>query len=301
MNNDEANRNRRNNSGEPSVPDNGIHPAVDTLSEYLDRPSGLTQAERETIDRHLASCAECQAVLADLRLMVRALGSLPEMAAPRSFAITPEMLEPATPPVVLRESTQWHARHAAKVRWATAVAAALFVFVISADLVTNGLRGGVNHDDTADSGAQTEQLRYTEAPAATGAEEAATAGVTEDAAGQSDETAGDSEEPEAEATPASASGAQAEGGSEATAEDDADVSTFSLPSDDAEAVEETPQTESALSAEAASTEEEPASDAAVRGDADELNWRIVEVSLALILALLLAVMIGLPKQGGRRP
>lgn len=295
MNDDEANRNRRDTSGEPSAPDNGMHPAVDTLSEYLDRPSGLTPAERETIDRHLASCEECQAVLADLRLMVRAFGSLPDMEAPRSFALTAEMLEPATPPVVLRESAQWQARHAAKVRWATAVAAALFVIVISADLVTNGLRGGVSRDDAAgDSAAQTEQLRFSEEPAAGAAEEAATADVTGDEFGQRDEA-----ESGSAATPATEP--EADSGSDATAQEDSDMSTFSQPSDDAEAAGETPQTESALSAETANASDEPDSDAAVRGDADELNWRIAEVSLALILALLLAVMIGLPKQRGRRP
>jgi hypothetical protein len=36
------------------------------------------------------------------------------------------------------------------------------------------------------------------------------------------------------------------------------------------------------------------------GDSTDMRWRVAEVSLALVLALLLAVLIGLPKEHGTR-
>lgn len=47
----------------------------DRLSEYLD--DDLTPSERADVDAHLAACAECRAVLADLRAIVATAGRLP--------------------------------------------------------------------------------------------------------------------------------------------------------------------------------------------------------------------------------
>lgn len=299
MSYDETDRNRRNPShGDPSGPADGIHPAGEILSEYLDQAPELAQAERDAIDHHLIGCEQCQRVLNELQLMVRTLGSLPETKAPRSFALRPEALEPAkTPkrpaPVVLQESAQWHERHAAKVRWATAVAAMLFVFVISADLVTNGVRGA---DDSAPGVAQPEMMQSSDAAsggttpaAASGASEIPTAEIEREAR----TTGNEAPEPDAE-VPAS------DGSTVEEAEDEAEIDTFMLPSDDAEDREDTGDDEAAVPMSQELISEEPASEAQAGGDSSQMRWRIAEVSLALLLAVLLAVMIGLPKQRGRR-
>lgn len=48
---------------------------TDRLSEYLD--DELASTERAAVDAHLAGCAECRAVLGDLRSIVAAAGRLP--------------------------------------------------------------------------------------------------------------------------------------------------------------------------------------------------------------------------------
>ncbi|CAN5277384.1 hypothetical protein BH23CHL1_BH23CHL1_03320 [soil metagenome] len=297
MNNDDTDRNRRDQSHDGhSGPADGIHPAVEILSEYLGQAPELAQAERDAIDRHLIGCEQCQRVLNELQLMVRTLGTLPEMTAPRSFALRPEALEPATTPertapIVLQESAQWHERHAGKVRWATAVAAMLFVFVISADLVTNGLRGS---DDMAMSsgGDQMEVMQATEAtPAAAGAAAGIpTAEIAPGARTTGEEApASDDEVPESDDSTA----AQEE------SLDEPEVGTFMEPSEDVDSGDDAGGQET-LTMQQEATSEEPNSEAQASADSSQMRWRIAEVSLALVLAILLAVMIGLPKQRGRR-
>lgn len=55
------------------------------LSAYLD--GELSQAERADLERHVPTCAECRAELAELRRVRTLLGALPAPAAPRSFAL----------------------------------------------------------------------------------------------------------------------------------------------------------------------------------------------------------------------
>jgi hypothetical protein len=283
--NDETHNIRRIPSDDSSS-GNDRHPSVERLSAFLDDKNDLGIPEREAIAGHLASCQACQTVLTDLQLMVRTLGSLPEREAPRSFAVTRDMLQPATAPdapepIILQESAQWHARHAGKVRWATAVAAMLFVFVISADLVTNGLRGYPGVDNT---GSETSALlQESDADedvgvfAADAAEPVPTAAVSEDAVTES-----------ADAPPS----------------DDADMSDSgeaALRTTDGEAEDEKAEEMTALSMETEDISDQPASElSASSGDSSQMRWRVIEVSLALVLALLLAVMIGLPKQRGTR-
>lgn len=295
MNDDDTNRNRRNQSHDGhSGPADGIHPTVEILSEYLDQAPELVQAERDAIDRHLIGCEQCRRALNELQLMVRTLGSLPEMSAPRSFALRPEALgpEPAAP-IVLQESAQWHERHAGKVRWATAVAAMLFVFVISADLLTNGLR---STDDMATSGGsdQMEVMQATEAtPAAEGANaeaEMPTAEIEQEARTMDDEVPASDE-----AVPESADSTAAQEESQ----DEPEVGTFMEPSEDAESGDAA-EDQDTLAMEQETISEDPASETQSGADSAQLRWRIAEVSLALVLAILLAVMIGLPKQRGRR-
>lgn len=58
------------------------------LSAYLD--DELDTAEREPLERHLAGCEECSAILAKLRETRTLLRALPQPALPRSFALPVE-------------------------------------------------------------------------------------------------------------------------------------------------------------------------------------------------------------------
>jgi hypothetical protein len=277
--NDDIYNIRRIPSDDDSSSESDRHPPVERLSAFLDDGNDLDIPERDAITGHLASCQVCQAVLIDLQLMVRTLGSLPEREAPRSFAITRDMLQPATEPaapgpIVLQQSAQWHARHAGKVRWATAVAAMLFVFVISADLVTNGLRTDpVGDSSGTDSGV-----------------------MLQEAAGDEDARVFAEEAAEDEALGTESADAPPSGEADTDDFGDAGLSTT-----DDEAAEEEAEQMSVLSMETEDISDQPASElSATSGDSSQMRWRVIEVSLALVLALLLAVMIGLPKQRGTR-
>jgi anti-sigma factor RsiW len=52
---------------------------TDLISEYLDE--GLEKAERRSVETHVAECAECSAVLEDLRLVRSRARALPNVAA----------------------------------------------------------------------------------------------------------------------------------------------------------------------------------------------------------------------------
>src|SRR6266542_3256081 len=74
------------------------------LSPYID--GRLTTSETTALKAHLALCEACHRELDELRATASALHGLPQAEAPRSFAITPGMLERraaipvrATPPV----------------------------------------------------------------------------------------------------------------------------------------------------------------------------------------------------------
>ena len=64
------------------------HPRAE-LSAYLD--GELIPLRIEAMQAHLASCQSCRAELEALRQLKAGLAALPEMPAPRSFALTPQM------------------------------------------------------------------------------------------------------------------------------------------------------------------------------------------------------------------
>ena len=307
--NDAFNNNRRYPSDDGSDPGNTLHPDVEQLSAYLDEPSGIDGIDREAIAGHLATCQTCSEVLADLQMMVQTLGTLPEREAPRSFALSRDMLELVkTPapgePVILQESAQWHARHAGKVRWATAVAAMLFVFVISADLVTNGLRGTSDSadDDVAtlnqsSNGEAEESLGALSAedpaqiPTVAVAEEAPQEESEESAPPAADEYADDmADTPESAEVPES----------DEAGDDDGEETAMRLEGEEEQAEEDAGDTSMYSVEEEAISDESASKNSSPETDSSQTYWRIAQVSLALILALLLAVMIGLPKQRGPR-
>ena len=72
------------------------HPFDDTMADaYADGELDAAHAER--FEEHLHSCQRCSARVAAARAIRRAVASLPEVAAPRSFAITPEVAAAARP------------------------------------------------------------------------------------------------------------------------------------------------------------------------------------------------------------
>jgi len=66
----------------------------DQLSPYVDGALSLAEATR--LEAHLAACDACRADLDELRSTVSAVRELPRADVPRSFALTPRMLEPRT-------------------------------------------------------------------------------------------------------------------------------------------------------------------------------------------------------------
>jgi anti-sigma factor RsiW len=57
-----------------------MHPDAIAINDYAD--DALTPAERADVERHLASCADCRALVDDLRDIRRAAGSLEQRDAP---------------------------------------------------------------------------------------------------------------------------------------------------------------------------------------------------------------------------
>jgi len=217
------------NRPDPSEPDGHID--AELLAAWIHDPADGTAEQRQAIETHLDDCPVCQATLDDLRAIVLALSALPQVATPRSFALTPEMVAAPKPvnlretpgrPVVLTESQPWYQRQLAALRWATAVAAILFVFVVSADIIAR------NPATDSDSDMAGNTMMQTKAEPGAAQDDASTFGgaaIAEDAEtlmtdeGQADAA---SENTSGESTPAAASVAeepeQAEAESAATEE-----------------------------------------------------------------------------------
>jgi len=71
------------------------------FSAYLD--GEISPKEALAVESHLESCDSCRDELAEIRFFASALAELPEVEAPRSFALTPEhVAAPATPPQAMR-------------------------------------------------------------------------------------------------------------------------------------------------------------------------------------------------------
>jgi anti-sigma factor RsiW len=101
------------------------------LSAYLD--SVLPQRARRRLETHLDSCQACRQELAELRVTVEALGSLPMAEVPRSFALAAAPVAEVRPRPTAR-------RLEFGLRLATATAAFALTLVMIGDLA--GLPGG---------------------------------------------------------------------------------------------------------------------------------------------------------------
>ena len=95
------------------------------LSAYVD--GHLEPPRHEALERHLATCARCQEEITALRRVVALLGRVPQVEAPRSFAL-------AQAPSASR---RWPALlYGSSLRYATAAAAMLLLAVVVGDLAT---------------------------------------------------------------------------------------------------------------------------------------------------------------------
>ncbi|MGN6563968.1 MAG: anti-sigma factor family protein [Thermomicrobiales bacterium] len=106
----------------------------ETLNAYLDATPGNAEATtRAAIDAHLAACAPCRERLADLAATVTLLHALPDVAPPRSFVLTPEIVAGGVPvrrPRILPRQPSW----VWPARWASIAAAFLLALTIGLDL-----------------------------------------------------------------------------------------------------------------------------------------------------------------------
>lgn len=269
----------------------GEHLHPEGLSEYLDGAGLLRASERDAVRAHLADCAECRAVLSDLQAVVASLAALPLPVLPRSFALTPDMLEErdlpqqlevGQKPIDMLATPAWRRRQIALTRYASVVAAVLLVLVLGIDLLTGGSE---NADQAAFNVPEAFQQTSSSAPAppqepgernAAPAEGDATPPATEDAPAAS-----------AEPTPAAAAGA-AEDAAATEATDDVALSTAPDEDKDGKEPSTTPADEVTVA---------PSTDAQ-RSEPDML--RLLQFGLALGLAWLLAALVLLPRISPRR-
>lgn len=104
----------------------------------------LAPREAAAFETHLARCQQCRAAVAVARALKAEIGALPEQPAPRSFALTPELVArgPARQPA-MRTSAPLYLNLA---RGAAAISVVAFVAVFTASLANGG-------DDSTAAGA----------------------------------------------------------------------------------------------------------------------------------------------------
>jgi|CXWL01.1.fsa_nt_gi predicted anti-sigma-YlaC factor YlaD len=108
-------------------------PDIEALSAHLD--GRLDAAQARAIKAHVAACDVCRPVLAQMQNLQVMLQAMPEVEAPRSFRLRQADVEAPT------RVDPSRAGGSAAMRWAPAfggMAAALFVVVMGADLMTRG-------------------------------------------------------------------------------------------------------------------------------------------------------------------
>ena len=113
------------------------------LDAYVD--GELAHARVRELELHLARCVSCARIVEERQLLKRMAAALPEVAAPRSFRITAEMV--AARPVA-------GARSAAPQRWQLNLArgaAAIAIFGLVATVTVDLAGGGTNSNSTASS------------------------------------------------------------------------------------------------------------------------------------------------------
>jgi hypothetical protein len=111
------------------------------LSAYVD--DMLSERARRRLEAHLDSCEACRQELAELRVTVEALGSLPMAEAPRSFTLAAAPVAEVRPRPAAR-------RLEFGLRLATATAAFALALVVIGDFA--GLSGGGDEEEEVRGG-----------------------------------------------------------------------------------------------------------------------------------------------------
>jgi anti-sigma factor RsiW len=122
------------------------HLTTEQLSALLDRQ--LSTEERAASNAHLESCQQCQRALASLRQTVALLRSMPQPAAPRSFALStgitylqdapPRQAEPANAP----SQRRWPYYMRRSLRTLSTIAAVIGFFFLLSGVLPMLLHGG---------------------------------------------------------------------------------------------------------------------------------------------------------------
>ncbi len=283
---------------------------AELISAYLDDPEYLSAEELANVERLVAEDDEARRIHAELRVISQALTELEPIPAPRDYHLTAEMVG-APEPVQLQArrdgSPAWYARHADTVRWATAAAAVIFVFVLGADLILNGV---LSDPATTGDSVQTNQAdtMVREADDADDGDAAADDSAMDEEAGGD---AGAGEDAPPVVTPEVAEDG-ASGGQEAEeSADDPEAAALAPEAEDGE--DQGANNDDAAAATAEALSEEPATDeasgntdmfafdadesAADESSSDRRLWRIAEFGLVVVLGLLITAMVVLPRLG----
>jgi hypothetical protein len=274
-------------------------PLAELISAYLDDRASLSSEELAGVELLLDADPTARQIHAELGVIHAGLRSFDPIEAPRSYHLTAEMVG-ASEPIVLQETSAWYVRQAATVRWATAAAAVIFVFVLGADLVLNSVFSGpVDSNDTYQADQSEFVSRQAGEEAAKGA---ASTQATEDASGG--DAGGGAEAPSFVTPEVTGDAADDQGVSGAAALAPASGT------EEAEPLDGTANTMPMLAPEGAdsSSDDSAIAESTLAFDADEASveseasdrrlWRIAEFSLVIILGLLITALVVLPRVGG---
>jgi hypothetical protein len=300
MNDDELDHNPGARDGD------GRHLPLETLSAYAD--GQLPPRDREMATAHLANCASCQEELRTLRATTLLLRSLPEPRPARSFQLGPDYaLERRT------EGPRWLNRLLSgmpALRAATAAVAMLLLVVIAGDVLTNRNEEPSNRSLLAPSQAPSTQPVIlppavntsqpstlfqtipTETSSSAPPEAAQSVPQQKNAAtGSQRETNAAADSAAANATESTeTSDVQAAGA--AAAEEAAPSPSMPTPTATASA---TPTATSLPTVTPLPTATAVPSSTSGTSGGNERNWRIAEITLAVVLAWLLVTWIGLER------
>jgi hypothetical protein len=280
----------------PNNQDVGItesgHPSDDELSAYLNHDIA-DLAARQQLEAHLESCAECRDRLAELRTVVRLLRGFDHPVPQRSFRLDPSMVSPPLP-----ESARidpWIVRVQPALRRLTAIAAVLLVVLVTADVLT--------HRDSSENGAR-ETSSLSAASQANDSTSVMSVGAAESVA---ESTAAAAQVPAAAAASSSGGGSSgSSGGAEAPTTSGAvegsaaqstasssESTSASSASDAARPGEEIVPEASAAAVIIQPTEAAPTSDVAAQGGRS--YWRLVELTVGVVVIWLLFLTVVLPR------
>jgi hypothetical protein len=265
----------------------------DQLSAYMDYE--LPDLERAQVREHLRRCPECENELATLRATKQLLAEMAAQPAPRSFALTPDMVGRAVSgPIVVRRPG-WSL--AARLRLASAAFALLLVFMLSVDVLFQGagapaLRSPQAFNPLVPSAAESQMTGPSAGNDAQGQDVSAPATLptaTAAAAGAGGTGPNPASTPLPDSTVAAVTGAEAVPPPQLTTDMTArapEAETTGMPPNAGGAVDKAPPPEAGDTFRATTPGAPPASQPAVGLALDP--WRLAQIT-ALVLALALAV------------